>query len=68
MINAAGYVRVDDAERDSDACFDVNTTGAGARRRGLPAAGVPLVTYSSDLVFDGAPRPALHGGRHARAR
>ncbi len=38
VINAAGYVRVDDAERDSDACFDVNTTGAGERRR-RPAGG-----------------------------
>jgi dTDP-4-dehydrorhamnose reductase len=53
VINAAGYARVDDAERDSDACFDLNTTGAGYVAEACQAAGVPLVSYSSDLVFDG---------------
>jgi dTDP-4-dehydrorhamnose reductase len=53
VINAAGYVRVDDAERDSGACFDVNTTGAGHVAEACQTAGVPLVSYSSDLVFDG---------------
>jgi dTDP-4-dehydrorhamnose reductase len=58
VINAAGYVRVDDAERDGGACRRANVTGpvnlaAACRRRGLP-----LVTFSSDLVFDGrAGRP-----------
>ena len=58
VINAAGYVRVDDAERDVDACRKANITGpinlaAACRRHGLP-----LVTFSSDLVFDGtAARP-----------
>ena len=54
VINAAGYVRVDDAERDSDACFEVNTAGAAHVAEACQAIGVPLVTYSSDLVFDGA--------------
>jgi dTDP-4-dehydrorhamnose reductase len=53
VINAAGYVRVDDAEGDEEACRRVNVLGAvnlaaACRRRGLP-----LVTFSSDLVFDG---------------
>lgn len=53
VINAAGYVRVDDAESDREACWRSNVTGpvtlaAACRRRGLP-----LVTFSSDLVFDG---------------
>jgi len=53
VINAAGYVRVDAAERDGEACRRANVTGpvnlaAACRRRGLP-----LVTFSSDLVFDG---------------
>jgi dTDP-4-dehydrorhamnose reductase len=58
VINAAGYVRVDDAERDEEACRRANVLGpmnlaAACRRRG-----VPLVTFSSDLVFDGsAARP-----------
>jgi dTDP-4-dehydrorhamnose reductase len=60
VINAAGYVRVDDAERDVEACRRANVTGpinlaAACRRHGLP-----LVTFSSDLVFDGrADRPYL---------
>jgi dTDP-4-dehydrorhamnose reductase len=54
VINAAGYVRVDEAEHDVDACRRANVAGpvnlaAACRRRGLP-----LVTFSSDLVFDGA--------------
>ena len=62
VINAAGYVKVDDAERDPDACRRANVTGpvnlaAACRRHGLP-----LVTFSSDLVFDGcANRPYLEG-------
>ena len=60
VINAAGYVRVDAAESESAACVRGNVTGAvnlaaACRRRGLP-----LVTFSSDLVFDGqAGRPYL---------
>lgn len=53
VINAAGYVRVDEAERDIEACRRANLTGpinlaAACRRHALP-----LVTFSSDLVFDG---------------
>jgi dTDP-4-dehydrorhamnose reductase len=54
VINAAGYVRVDDAERDSAACFGVNTAGATHVARACRELDVRLVTYSSDLVFDGA--------------
>jgi dTDP-4-dehydrorhamnose reductase len=53
VINAAGYVRVDDAEHESQDCFDVNTAGAAHIAAACRAQGVPLVTYSSDLVFDG---------------
>jgi dTDP-4-dehydrorhamnose reductase len=58
VVNAAGYVRVDDAETHRDACWRANVRGqvtlaAACRRRGLP-----FVTFSSDLVFDGrAGRP-----------
>ena len=56
VINAAGYVRVDEAERDVEGCRRANVTGpvnlaAACRRHGLP-----LVTFSSDLVFDGCAR------------
>ncbi len=61
VINAAGYVRVDAAENDREACWRDNVMGpvnlaAACRRRGLP-----LVTFSSDLVFDGASDPAGEG-------
>lgn len=60
VFNAAGYVRVDAAEGDADACRRANVTGpvnlaAACRRHGMA-----LVTFSSDLVFDGlAARPYL---------
>ena len=60
VVNAAGYVRVDDAEREGEACWRDNVTGpltlaAACRRRSLP-----LAMFSSDLVFDGTvSRPYL---------
>ncbi len=60
VVNAAGYVRVEEAERDRDRCFRENTDGAAELARGCAAAGIPLVTFSSDLVFSGeARRPFL---------
>lgn len=53
VINTAGFVRVADAERESDACMAANADGAAALAEACAAAGVPLVTFSSDLVFDG---------------
>lgn len=58
IVNAAGYVRVDDAERDSERCFRENTLGAQNLATVCASDGVALVTFSSDLVFDGArPQP-----------
>ena len=53
VINAAGFVRVADAERERDACFAANTLGPEKLARACRDAGIPLVTFSSDLVFDG---------------
>ena len=53
VINATGYVRVDDAERESQACFAVNTLGAVSAAIACQQYGIPYVAYSSDLVFDG---------------
>jgi dTDP-4-dehydrorhamnose reductase len=53
VINAAGYVRVDDAEWDSSSCRRVNAEGAIALGLACQARGIRLVTFSSDLVFDG---------------
>jgi len=53
VINAAGYVRVDDAEVDSTRCFRENTEGAHLLARECGQRDLPLLTFSSDLVFDG---------------
>ncbi|HEY9833085.1 MAG TPA: SDR family oxidoreductase, partial [Stenomitos sp.] len=53
VVNAAGYVRVDDAEREPDACLRVNAEGPAILAASCARWGVPLLTFSSDLVFDG---------------
>lgn len=53
VINAAGFVRVADAEREREACMAANADGAQTLARACAAAGIPLVAFSSDLVFDG---------------
>ncbi|MEJ7827353.1 MAG: dTDP-4-dehydrorhamnose reductase [Segetibacter sp.] len=54
IINTAGYVRVDDAEKDADNCFLINTKAPELMSRVCERQGVQFVTFSSDLVFDGA--------------
>src|SRR5436853_5417082 len=53
VINTAGYVRVDDAETDGEACARENTLGAQTLAERLAATDIRLVTFSTDLVFDG---------------
>ncbi|WP_309660984.1 family 1 glycosylhydrolase [Sphingomonas sp.] len=53
IINTAGFVRVADAEAQSDECFRINATGPELLARACALHGMPLVTFSSDLVFDG---------------
>ena len=53
IINTAGFVRVADAERERDSCFAWNSTGAENLALACEQAAIPLVTFSSDLVFDG---------------
>jgi dTDP-4-dehydrorhamnose reductase len=53
IVNAAGYVRVDDAEHESTACRLANAVGPAILATVCRRAGIPLVTFSSDLVFDG---------------
>jgi dTDP-4-dehydrorhamnose reductase len=67
VVNAAGYVRVDEAEADADRCYRENTTGPDLLAAACAAQGMQLLTFSTDLVFDGqqttpylegdAPRP-----------
>jgi dTDP-4-dehydrorhamnose reductase len=60
VINAAGWVRVDDAEAEPAGCFAANTAGAVRLARLCAERDLPFVGFSSDLVFDGrAGRPYL---------
>jgi dTDP-4-dehydrorhamnose reductase len=52
VINAAGYVRVDDAETDPRQWHD-NALGPITLARACAHVGVPVLSFSSDLVFDG---------------
>lgn len=54
VVNAAGWVRVDDAEEDPDACRATNSAGAISLTQACGRAGLPTLNFSSDLVFDGA--------------
>lgn len=54
VVNAAGYVRVDDAEtHDRDRCWRENVEGPVTLAHACARHDVPLVTFSSDLVFNG---------------
>ena len=60
MINAAGWVRVDDAEAEAEARLAANAEGATRLARACADRDLPIVGFSSDLVFDGrSDRPYL---------
>ncbi|MBW3128066.1 SDR family oxidoreductase [Hymenobacter profundi] len=58
VVNAAGYVRVNTAETDAKQCYRENTLGPTLLAQACAAQQVPLLTFSSDLVFDGKQRRA----------
>ena len=63
VVNAAGYVRVDEAEGEREACWRDNVALPDALAAGCRAAAIPFATFSSDLVFDGmADRPYDESG------
>jgi dTDP-4-dehydrorhamnose reductase len=53
VVNAAAYTKVDKAESEPEEAHRVNATGAGAVAQACAAAGIPLVHFSTDYVFDG---------------
>lgn len=54
VINAAGFVRVAEAAQMRDRCFAENIIGPELLAQACAHHGLPFVTFSSDLVFDGA--------------
>jgi dTDP-4-dehydrorhamnose reductase len=58
VVNASGWVRVDDAELEPVACHLVNAAGAIELSQAAAKRGIATLNFSSDLVFDGlAARP-----------
>jgi dTDP-4-dehydrorhamnose reductase len=60
IINATGYVRVDEAETNYDECLAVNATGPGILANHCREKGIHFMTFSSDLVFDGDKKTPYH--------
>lgn len=54
VINAAAYTAVDRAEDERDLAFAVNATGPALLGEAATRAGIPVVHYSTDYVFDGS--------------
>lgn len=53
VVNAAGWVRVDEAEHEPGACIASNVEGALNLAAACARRGVHFTTFSSDFVFDG---------------
>ena len=53
VVNAAGYGKVDASEADAARCHRGNAHGPAVLALAARAAGAALVTFSTDLVFDG---------------
>jgi dTDP-4-dehydrorhamnose reductase len=53
VVNAAGFVRVDEAEAEQNVCYVANVTGPENLAKVCAKHGIPMMTFSSDLVFDG---------------
>lgn len=60
MINATGFVRVDDAELFPNECYEVNATAPALLAKLCSQYGIRFMSFSSDLVFDGNKRSPYH--------
>ena len=58
IINAAGFVRVDDAENEIENCFNDNSLAPFLLASACKKQGIQFMTFSSDLVFDGTKQSA----------
>lgn len=53
VINATGYVSIDNAEKDPAGCYAINTDASASIARICARYDLPLVSFSSDQVFAG---------------
>lgn len=66
VINAAGWVRVDEAEKRPHECIAANHIGAVALSKACAERAIHYTCFSSDLVFDGeAVRPYVESDQTA---
>jgi dTDP-4-dehydrorhamnose reductase len=66
IINAGGYVRVDDAEGDIQRCMRENAHGPTVLALAAIRHALRFMTFSSDLVFDGTQdRPYIESDKTA---
>ena len=56
VINCAGYTAVDQAEAEEELATLVNGTAVGVLAAYCTNIGIPMVTFSTDYVFDGQKR------------
>lgn len=57
VVNAAGYVSVAGAEAEEFECYRANVKGPAVLARACAGRGLPLMVFSSAMVFDGAKAP-----------
>jgi dTDP-4-dehydrorhamnose reductase len=53
VVNTAGYVLVDEAEANLARCYRENAVGPALLAEACATRGIQLLTFSSDMVFDG---------------
>ncbi len=60
VINAAAFTQVDQAETNQEAAYRGNALGPRNLARATQEAGIPLVHFSTDYVFDGCHSRPYH--------
>jgi dTDP-4-dehydrorhamnose reductase len=56
VVNATGYVKVDHAETAVDECWAINAIAPELLAAACNRMGIPFMTFSSDMVFNGSKR------------
>ena len=53
IINAAAYTNVDQAEKEKDLAYQVNTLAPKVLAKTAKALNIPIIHISTDYIFDG---------------